>query len=238
MNQSATGAAWTGEVAFAPMRALFVGVGGETSRHQTVVHKIVVGAESLEAGGCLGDQGTPMIIPAGVLHQIGATGRKIVVAYLDARHYGLNDAARLAETWGRLKPGLARVDCLQEDVDRISPRPLEKRIGVAIDALEQCSTIREAAGVIGLSEGRFTHLISDVLDAPPRRWRNWLRLRRAIDHIVDGRNITTAACEAGFADSAHLSRACHAHLGIRPSVLKNDQNTFIRSTEPCKAVFG
>ncbi len=233
MNVSAENSDWQGTVAFAPMLALFVGNGGGTPRHQTVAHKIILGAKQLLVGSTHNVLGEPVVVPAGIEHQFDARGRKVVVAYLDARHYTFKDADDLAYRWRAVDPQVVSIDCLQEDAETMNPRAIDARILKAMIALEEYPTIRMAAASLGMSDSRFTHIITEQLGAPPQRWRRWLRLRRAIDLLADGQNITASAHEAGFSDSAHFSRTCVEALGVRPSVLKSVETKFVRSSEAC-----
>jgi AraC-like DNA-binding protein len=84
--------------------------------------------------------------------------------------------------------------------------------------------IRVIADEIGLSESRFIHLFKEQVGIPFRRYLLWLRLVEAIELVLDGVSLTTAAHTAGFADSAHLSRTFRRMFGITPSyILKNSQ---------------
>jgi AraC-like DNA-binding protein len=66
------------------------------------------------------------------------------------------------------------------------------------------------------SYSRLTHLTTNTLGAPPRPWSTWFKLQRAIQHAAAGHTLTDAAHEAGFADSAHLTRTCKRFAGVRP----------------------
>jgi AraC-like DNA-binding protein len=57
--------------------------------------------------------------------------------------------------------------------------------------------------------------MTEKLGAPPRTWRPWLRLRKAIGEVIfGGANLTQAADRAGFVDSAHLTRTSKSMLGV------------------------
>ncbi len=68
-----------------------------------------------------------------------------------------------------------------------------------------------------LSESRLGHLFKEEVGIPLRRYLLWNRLMLAAQHIAQGATFTFAAHEAGFTDSAHLSRTFYAMFGIRPS---------------------
>jgi AraC-like DNA-binding protein len=59
---------------------------------------------------------------------------------------------------------------------------------------------------VGLSEGRLIHLFKDQVGVPIRRYLLWARLSDALMHLSKGGSFTEAAHQAGFSDSAHLSR--------------------------------
>lgn len=233
MNVSAEFAEWHGSIAFAPMSALFCGFGGKTPLHTTAAHKVIIGARAILYADAQRDPRDPVIIPAGETHSFDGRGQVIACAWLDARYFRLEDAAALADRWSRLDPSLASIDGLQEDIGRLSPRALGRRLEKTMHALEALPTISDAATSVGLSKSRFTHTVTDELGAPPRNWRRWLRLRRAIDLVASGSNVTEAAHEAGFADSAHFSRTCFSDLGLRPSILRSGRLQFRRSSENC-----
>ena len=79
-------------------------------------------------------------------------------------------------------------------------------------------SVAQAALRVDLSESRLTHLMTETLGAPPRTWRTWLMLRRALHETLLGTaNLTQAAHCAGFADSAHFTRTCKQLMGVRPA---------------------
>lgn len=83
---------------------------------------------------------------------------------------------------------------------------------------------KRAAAFCHLSESRFLHLFKKELGLPFRKYLLWLKLRRFFSHLQNGKNITTAAHEAGFSDSSHLSRFFADSFGLNPSeILKNSQ---------------
>jgi AraC-like DNA-binding protein len=82
----------------------------------------------------------------------------------------------------------------------------------------------EAARDCHLSESRFLHLFKEELGLPFRKYLQWIKLRRGVKHIQNGRSLTEAAHAGGFTDSSHLSRFFTETFGLNPSeVLKNSQ---------------
>jgi len=87
--------------------------------------------------------------------------------------------------------------------------------------------VKDIAAEVDLSEGRFSHLFSENVRVPVRRYLLWLRLRDALHMLATAENLTEAAHSAGFADSAHLSRTFRSALGITPTNLI--RNSVVRS---------
>ncbi|MBZ4419010.1 AraC family transcriptional regulator [Myxococcus sp. RHSTA-1-4] len=69
----------------------------------------------------------------------------------------------------------------------------------------------------GISPSRLQHLFRAELGVTPRQLRTWQRLREVSRRFAAGENLTLAAHEAGFVDSAHMSKAFRHFFGIAPS---------------------
>ena len=74
------------------------------------------------------------------------------------------------------------------------------------------------AGAVGLSASRFQHLFTAAVGVPFRRYRAWLRMRRAIHAVVAGGTFTAAAHEAGFCDQAHFAHDFRKTFGAPASL--------------------
>jgi AraC family transcriptional regulator len=81
----------------------------------------------------------------------------------------------------------------------------------------------DAAAAVHLSPSRFRHLFMEQTGTVFRAYVLWLRLNAAIRAAMAGRSWTVAAHEAGFADSAHLSRTFRRMFGIAPAMLIIDK---------------
>ncbi|MFH0976395.1 MAG: helix-turn-helix domain-containing protein [Spirochaetota bacterium] len=75
--------------------------------------------------------------------------------------------------------------------------------------------IKELSERVDLSESRLIHLFTKQVGIPIRHYLLWLRLIDAIKLIVKGSSFTDAAYEAGFSDSAHLSRTFKKMFGLK-----------------------
>ncbi|CAN5451577.1 helix-turn-helix domain-containing protein [soil metagenome] len=101
--------------------------------------------------------------------------------------------------------------------------PIESRIAQSIEWIrarrDEGVSVQEIAAGVELSESRFSHLFTENVRIPVRRYLLWLRLRDAMHLLAQGKSLTETAHEAGFSDSAHLARTFRALLGIAPSAL-------------------
>jgi AraC-like DNA-binding protein len=158
-------------------------------------------------------------IPANVRHRVRLEGDYACVAYLDPRRHRFEDAERLANRWRSFVPGSDDMRSLMNDVRASPERKVDPRILRALEALElESASVATAAAKAGLSVSRLTHVVTEMLGAPPRTWRAWFKLRRAISETLFGpATLTEAAHRAGFADSAHLTRTCKQLTGVRPA---------------------
>ena len=139
--------------------------------------------------------------------------------------------------WRDLAPSLAeahrsrdrrRLEILgRQLVERLAAgaaeRPLDRRVARMIDwtgdRMDSPLGIAEAANAIGLSPSRASHLFVQETGLAFRTYVLWLRLMRAVETYADGGALTEAAHEAGFADSAHLSRTFHRMFGVPANAL-------------------
>jgi AraC-like DNA-binding protein len=82
--------------------------------------------------------------------------------------------------------------------------------------------LADAAAAAALSPDRFRHLFVHQTGASFRTYVLWSRLNVAIERSMAGDSWTEAAHEAGFADSAHLTRTFKRMFGINPATLVRD----------------
>jgi AraC-like DNA-binding protein len=79
------------------------------------------------------------------------------------------------------------------------------------------------AAAVALSESRFRHLFVAETGSSFRAYLLWLRINLAIQAVMSGATWTDAAHEAGFADSAHLTRTHKRMFGIEPRALRPEK---------------
>ena len=101
--------------------------------------------------------------------------------------------------------------------------PIDSRVAQSIEWIlssrDEGISVQEIAAGVELSESRFSHLFTENVRIPVRRYLLWLRLRDSMHLLAQGRSLTETAHEAGFSDSADLTRTFRGMLGIAPSAL-------------------
>ncbi|HEU4455697.1 MAG TPA: AraC family transcriptional regulator [Longimicrobium sp.] len=133
---------------------------------------------------------------------------------------------RLASTFRGPFDGEAAAAAVEEVVRAVcrGPRPGRTQDPRILQALAHIHgadaaklSLAEVARTIYLSPSRFAHLFTREVGLPFRRYLLWRRVNRAMARIGEGRSFTEAAYEAGFADSAHLTRTFRQMFGLSPS---------------------
>ena len=96
-----------------------------------------------------------------------------------------------------------------------------------IDGLDEKKvSIKKLTELVHLSESRLSHLFKAQLGVPVRRYLLWVRLMDALKNAMQGKSLTNAAYDAGFSDSAHLSRTFRSMFGSSPSnYIKNEKDS-------------
>lgn len=108
------------------------------------------------------------------------------------------------------------------------PNPIDPRIQQALDLIklqaQEIPSAKAIADAVFLSESRFIHLFTEQVGIPFRRYLLYQRLLMALKFLSEFDLLTAAAHEAGFADSAHLSRTFRDTYGLAPSrIFKRSQ---------------
>lgn len=166
-------------------------------------------------------------------------GRALSAAHLTARSWALEDHGPLAVAAERLREGFARDLSAQEFrelgqsvvaalAQAARPELPDRRVLAMIDyarsRLDVTVTLPAAAAHVHLSEGRARHLFAEHTQMPFKAYVLWLRLERAVELYAQGHSLTEAAHEAGFADSAHLSRTFRRTFGLPAAALRLTQD--------------
>lgn len=118
--------------------------------------------------------------------------------------------------WGRRLLGVLAADERAE----IPDYRIRKVISWASERLDGTLGLADAVPVAGLSSSRLRHLFVEQTGLPFKTYLLWLRLSRALALVAAGSPLTAAAHEAGFSDSAHLSRTFRRMFGVAPTALQ------------------
>jgi AraC-like DNA-binding protein len=225
----------TPRISLAGARAAYVGPGLDLSPHRNVAATIAIALGppftlEMPAGAAVAETTMAALIPPNTHTYLVAAGPMAFV-FLDAWSDDLRRvrSVDLHAAQARLvSDGLARVaewDVIQLcDALGIAPRRIwDARIGTALRALEarpqDFHSVDELAAMVELSPSRFQALFSKEVGVPFRRYRMWRRMAAVMKAIKEGRSLTDAAYDAGFASSAHLSTTFREMFGLTPSRL-------------------
>lgn len=230
-------------VAINRQRIVYDGPLGRLREHRHAVIALLVGLErdfSLWTGDGGERQVRFALVPADVRHRLDFFGARTLVVYVEphdpvygALHRGAlgccrdltelpKELAGAVAVWTReldpqpLVQAAARLYATQG-------KPLDDRVtrvaqlwnaGELLDA-----EVHELARVVALSPSRLLHLFKADLGVGIRRVKQHYRFKIAASAIGRGSTFTHAAYQAGFADSAHLSRAFAETFGLSPTAV-------------------
>lgn len=215
---------WSGTLGISKLSMAYVGQIGHTGRSTSLAHRILI------EDGCAK---RVSLVPQGKLCAPPSNGGVAAIVYLDPRRFALADAQVLAAKWRAFSPERNGVGDLLDDLDSWGTRPLDKLLACALELLREGIRPAEAARQAGMSESKMVRLFNAQLGAPPKSWLMWMRLRRSLDHLLEGHTVTQAAYEAEFSDSSHFSRACSKAFGISPSLLRAMRGKVVQSGSAC-----
>lgn len=230
---------WQGAALLRPGVLAFTGSIGATGQHAHHAVQIMTAPTALTVVDETGHahHGRQVIVPADAAHRI-ETGADVGWLVFLEPDTAAGRAAHLR--------GSARRWTAEPPLPDTEPgRPLDALVGAVVNQLAQApaadlprhsavvaalsvlptligaGTVRgtDVAARVGISPSRLTHLFTEQVGIPLRRYVLWLRLRTAIERVRAGADLTDAAHTAGFADSAHLTRTCHSMFGLPPSAM-------------------
>ena len=193
-----------------------------------------------------------VIIPAGYQHEINACGNIVASLLIEKNSIDFMHLKQLFSAKGALPTKIfdrGLIDCFQTIYEE---KPSKQEIGQMLDRLlfidEKTSqdvdpridramkiiqsepdnpiSQEQIAASVGLSASRFRHLFREHSDIPYRRYRMWRRTLAAMSSLHKVDNLTYAAMQAGFTDSAHFSHCFQDIFGVRPSLVFKNLDRF------------
>jgi len=231
---------------------LFVGNAGAAESHESPAIKVciaLVGTFGLSGAKNECRDYRAAVIPAGVEHAIDGRGNRIVMLLLAPEGIlgqRLNGVTSVNEIVPLDRNSLPDLKAIGEATDEqslaailaslvkaiatsknVSPSAtIDPRVAQSIEWIragrDSGILVKDLAAEADLSESRFSHLFTENVRVPVRRYLLWLRLRDVLHLLASTGSLTEAAHSAGFADSAHLSRTFRTALGIAPSDLTRE----------------
>lgn len=233
---------WSGSLSLSPGMVIYAGPGGSAVKHS---HHAIQLIRSFDSPFQLNLEGrtrtcSAALVPSGVSHSFECSAEHVLLALIEPLGPNGSELNRIAvEAAGASLDFLppARIDqmanpqlAVQGVVDTLSSNT---RIEMAAElsphvvsallyldgAIDGKPRIKEAASAAGISPSRLTHLFTQQVGIPFRKFVLWLRLRRVVESVSQGENLTSSAHSAGFSDSSHLSRVFRENFGLSPSAL-------------------
>ncbi|GEM_PF-3274374 len=171
-------------------------------------------------------------IPAGTSHRIVADDTRFCVIYADplvvseqTDVHRLTSHMEAADWLGNLikitdsrDPREAASVFMEERQSSLTH--LDPRISHVLDSIQaridENIPAEKLAASAGISESHLRHLMSGGVGLPLRRFRLWMRLLCAIEHLSIQRKITPVALDMGFSNPSHFSTAFRQHFGLAP----------------------
>ena len=240
-GDSLVGPRWSGSALLRPGVLAFTGSIGATDAHAHHAVQIITATTVVTVLDDRGarHRGTKVVVPADAPHCIETGAREGTVVFLDPESAaGRSAHLRAIRSGWAVAPALAvpgRRRALAAVVDELithltptvtAGEAAQRHPAVqgALHLLPDLVTAgpvggTELAAQLGISASRLTHLFTEQVGIPLRRYVLWLRLRIAVTRVQAGDDLTGAAHGAGFADSAHLTRTTREMFGLPPSVL-------------------
>ena len=207
--------AWKGELWMGPDYCLVDGQTGHTQPHAHYAHQVLIAREGVVQALIQGQvqQGAVLLIESNQQHAILQSEQSSITLFAEPLAF---DLSALQHACWQSGPDLER---LVEHLRGLERRHLDPRLGKALERIraldDQALPARLVANEAAISISQLERLFSGTLGLSVCRLVLWQRLRHALQLALSGCNLTTAACAAGFSDSAHLSRSVRRQFGIR-----------------------
>lgn len=230
---------WGGSALLRPGVLAFAGSIGPTDAHAHHAVQVITASTALTVIDEHGvrHQGTKVVVPADASHRIEVGAQEGTVVFLEPESVpGRSAHLRATRSGWTIAPATllcrqALAAVVDELVEHLAPALRGDDVATLHPAVDRALRLlpdlvaagpvtgTELATRVGISASRLTHLFTEQVGIPLRRYVLWTRLRIAITRVQAGDDLTDAAHGAGFADSAHLTRTTREMFGLPPSVL-------------------
>jgi len=106
---------------------------------------------------------------------------------------------------------------------------IDSRVAKVVEKIKQTAednlSVDDLASLVNLSVPRLVQIFKKQTGVPMRRYRLWHRLFVTAVKVGTGGNLTEAAMDAGFTDSAHFSHTFKAMFGMAPTTILLQPNS-------------
>lgn len=173
-----------------------------------------------------------LFIPSGKPHRFLDSNSKYLSILVDNESlFEIGELKRRMEELDTFPRDLKDVKSLIKNLGIDSDKNMDSRIVKVKEMIEKTEyleniRLNEISKEISLSESRTLHLFKEEVGVPFRKYILWKKLKRAILLFANSKDkkVTDIALEAGFSDSAHLSKIIKSSFGLSPTeILKNSQ---------------
>lgn len=235
--------AWDGRVRLGLGWGLFSGTAGDNSPHAHHAVQIVLSASPQRLWTAAHDWQScrGAVIGADVRHRLADSTEPVTLLYLEpdspegrrAASSALSGFCALSDRQvlsglaaaqaGAAHPAREIVNALfsmtNPEASSRGDALIEAFIAGLSQAVPERLGIAALATQAGVSPSRLQHRFRAHTGMALRPYLRWRRLLLAMAAVRQGKPLTDAAFEAGFADAAHFSRTFQRHFGIAPRVL-------------------
>tara|TARA_Y100000296_G_C5153898_1_gene247917 strand:- start:940 stop:1506 length:567 start_codon:yes stop_codon:yes gene_type:complete len=173
-----------------------------------------------------------LFIPSGKPHKFLQSNSKYLSILMDNESlFEIEELKRRIENLDTFPRELEDVVSLFENLGIDSEKNIDPRIVKIKEMIEKAENLEnirlnEISKEISLSESRTLHLFKEEVGVPFRKYILWKKLKRAISLFANSKDkkFIDIALEAGFSDSAHLSKIIKSSFGLSPTeIFKNSQ---------------
>lgn len=227
---------WKGDLLLLPGAVVYSGPGGVADRHRHLAVQVIQGRDSpfrltledgaFEARLALVPSGefhsfkTESAVSLGLVEPLGTVGASLQALALESRGLDLGgDGGQAADSPVNPISDLIPAGALAEENNQALSALIRNVLAYIEASLTEVPTLVDAAARVHLSPSRLTHRFTEEVGIPFKRYVLWARLRRMVERVEGGHSLTSAALEAGFSDSSHLTRVFRENFGLPPSIL-------------------
>lgn len=160
----------------------------------------------------------------------------VILKFLDNREYVTNEAGDILDSISSIlhsnEISISQViitifNSLKINFENhtVTDPRISEIISVINHIAEKKISVKVLADKVSLSESRLQHLFKKNTGISFKYFLLWKRIIDGINIITSGRDFTFSSHEAGFSDSAHMSRAFKEMFGIKLSDIFKDSRS-------------